>query len=199
MSLVNDQQRSQLSAIQILIWDLLVDGVVNRRSAFHTPSVATVGRGRYPEVRTVVLRHASRDKWELGFNTDRRSSKHRSLTENPHVAWHVYDPSAKIQFRCCGIAGLHHDDDWANAAWQRSKPMSRVCYSQLSAPGAVLFDPDEARIEAEAEDRFGWQNFVAVKVQLKEIEWLHLKAGDNRRAKFCRDEAGKIGGCWLAP
>ena len=46
-----------LADLQGIIWSLLVEGVSDASSPFHTPALATAGEGE-PDVRTVVLRHA---------------------------------------------------------------------------------------------------------------------------------------------
>lgn len=194
-----------LTGVHGLIWDLLEQGVSYRHSPFHVPTVATVTDGGQPELRTVVLRHASRKSGLLGFHTDRRSAKFVSLCANSAVALHVYDPKLKIQVRGSGHAELHLDDEQARGAWEKSNQMSRVCYSQVQAPGARLDTPssttfeDQKNLLGHGTCVAGWANFVLVTVKVERLEWLYLKSTGNRRAMFCRNSLGEVAGTWLAP
>ncbi|MEL7049917.1 MAG: pyridoxamine 5'-phosphate oxidase family protein, partial [Pseudomonadota bacterium] len=79
------------------IWRRLERGVADRRSPFHTPTVATMRRADgLPNLRTVVLRACEHQDRQLTFHTDARSEKCRELRANPAIALHVYDPQAKI-------------------------------------------------------------------------------------------------------
>ena len=50
-------------------WARLARGVKDRRSAFHTPVLASVGADGVPQVRTLVLRAADPVAWRLRFHT----------------------------------------------------------------------------------------------------------------------------------
>lgn len=196
---VEARHRADLDAIYALVWSLLEDGVIDRRSAFHTPAVATVGKDGRPNLRTVVLRHASKAAWTLGFHTDRRSPKFAALRTHRQASFLIYDPPAKIQVLCSGSVELHNNNDRSHAAWQRSHPMSRVCYTQVQAPGTPLDGPEHAEWQTADGSAMGQQNFVVVVARLQTIEWLHLSAQGNRRALFSRDEAGHLSRTWIAP
>ena len=63
-------------------WRLLELGTKDRRSVFHTPSIATIAEDCTPEVRTVVLSAASQKDATLRFHTDRRSGKFQQASSN---------------------------------------------------------------------------------------------------------------------
>ena len=194
-----------LDASRAYAWQLLVRGANDRRSAFHTPCVANVARDGTPEARTVVLRGADPERWELRFHTDVRSGKYTALAASPQISLIAYDPGAKIQLRCRGRAELHHADEVAALAWMKSRPLSRVCYQQSSAPGTPLpsvqdvLGSEAERRAGESADELGRENFAVVRILIHEIEWLYLAAAGHRRALFKRGLDGGIDGQWLAP
>lgn len=177
-------------------WDLLEQGVKARRSAFHTPSLATVGMDGLPDVRTVVLRQADRARALLRFHTDRRSGKWEQLSRNDRCAVHIYDAAMKIQLRLRGTAALHHGDAVATAAWEGSRPLSRQCYAQPAAPGAALDRPLAGGDAQGPTD--GAENFCVLLFTVDRVEWLYLSHRGHRRAAWSRTANGWNGG-WLAP
>ena len=66
-------------------WSLLARGVKNRKSAFHTPTVATIGIDDVPHLRTVVLRGCDEQQ---RFHTDKRSAKVLEISAKPNAAIH---------------------------------------------------------------------------------------------------------------
>ena len=89
--------RDDLMATLEAAWAPFTLAVGTRRGPFHTPTVATVGHGLVPGVRTIVLRHCDARAWTLRFHTDRRSQKYRVFSANPAIAFHVYSYLAKRQ------------------------------------------------------------------------------------------------------
>lgn len=170
-----------LEGTRLEAWKLLTRGVADRRSPFHTPTIATVGLDGAPRMRTVVLRAAEPSARLLRFHTDARSGKVAEIARDPRVGVHVYDARSKIQLRLDGIARVH---PWpaqrAQAAWDASRPQSRACYAQALAPAAVIAAPHEG--EARAGE--GVENFNIVEVEVNAIEWLYLFHAGHRRARF---------------
>jgi len=188
-----------LEAASAFGWALIARGVSDRKSAFHTPVVATCGLDGGPEVRTVVLRGADLGRWTVRFHTDRRSGKVAALTASPRIAMQFYCARSKVQLRLNGVATLHSDDAIAEIAWRNSRPMSRACYAQIRAPGAVIAEPELGAASDAQGEEFGRANFVAVEVAVQRFEWLYLAFGGHRRAEFRRDDQGVVTGRWLAP
>lgn len=181
------------------VWAQLQRGVSDRRSLWHTPTIATVDERGGPELRTVVLRGASSVDWTLRFHTDRRSNKFAQLHAAPLIALHVYDPKQKLQIRISGRASLHWDDDLANKAWDATQPMSRLAYAQVPRPGEKLTTADIARVTGGHHDQEARANFAAVVIHAATIDWLSLAAGGHRRALLERAAFGQFSGHWLAP
>lgn len=176
-------------------WTIIEDGAVDRRVAAHTPTLATTGRDGFPNLRTVVVRHASKADGTIRFHTDVRSSKVAELKQNDRCCLHVYDKSAGMQLRFDGHAELHHADIIARRAWDESKPMSRKCYRQVPAPGQVLATQEDAQPDP-SNDGFG--NFCAVVVNICNIDLYALSHKGHRRVVWNLID-GRWTGCRLAP
>lgn len=171
--------------------------VSDRRSGFHTPTVATIGIDGAPSARTVVLRYFDRPSRTLGFHTDVRSRKWLELQRDPRLSLHGYDAGRKLQlrFRCKSV--LHRGDAVTEAAWAASRAMSRACYAQGLAPGALIDSP-AAALENPRTDVSAYENFAVVRAEFDCMEWLYLAAQGHRRAEF-RWADNVLLAQWLAP
>jgi pyridoxamine 5'-phosphate oxidase len=181
-------------------WRLIARGVADRRSAFHHPTVATIGLDGRPRLRTVILRACDTPRRTLRFHTDVRSEKIGEITCDPRVSLHFYEPSSKIQLRLEGVATVNADNAVADAAWAESRDFSRQTYGIAPGPGTVIaagadFALPESSHEATAPGR---ANFCAVTVEVESLEWLYLASAGHRRAKFDWSN-GSMVSWWLAP
>lgn len=185
-----------LSATHEEAWRLLAQGAADRRSAFHTPVIATLGPDGRARLRTVVLRAVDRATGTLRFHTDRRSEKVAEIDRDNRIALHGYDPGSKIQIRIDGRAAVHMDDDIAKAAWTSSQRMSRVCYGTAPAPGTSIASGGDFTLpQNDAEIAAGEDHFAVVVLTLSSLEWLFLDHAGHRRARFMADGSGQ----WLSP
>lgn len=173
----------------------LARGVADRRSAFHTPTLATIGADGAPEARTLVLRGFDAATRTLRLHTDARSGKVADLAADPRCALHLYDPGAKLQLRIAGRAAVHGGDAVAEAAWAGSREFSRMCYAIEPAPGTPVAEPPAAPRDAEA----GQAVFRVILLRFDRLEWLELAAAGHRRARFAWDDAGALTSTWLVP
>lgn len=174
---------------------LLADAVPNRRSPFHTPTIASLDDAGGPSLRTVVLRGFDAEARSLRFHTDRRSDKARGIARDPRVMMHFYDAALHIQLRVAGRAVLHLEDAVADAAWEGSRSSSRMCYAAPDASGAIVPGPPAAPTDSE----IGRPHFAAVIIGFHRLEWLWLAAAGHQRARFIWDEAGILTADWIAP
>jgi hypothetical protein len=178
-------------------WRLLTAGVTDRRSGFHTLTVATIGLDGRPRTRTVVLRGCEATAATLRFHTDARAAKAAELARDPRIALHAYDPVQKIQIRIEGIARIHADDAVADAAWAGSRDFSRACYGISPGPGTPVTAPDAYAMPEDAEAvAAGRADFRAVVITGATLEWLYLAHAGHRRALF---DLARADGRWLAP
>jgi hypothetical protein len=174
---------------------LLSRGVADRRSAFHTPPLATRGLDGAPSLRTVVLRGFDPATRVLRIHTDRRSPKAAEILADPRAALHAYDAGAQVQMRLAGRAMLHLDDATADAAWDSSREMSRVTYATADAPGTPVAAPPAAPHDPVA----GRANFAVSLLRIVTLDWLLLAAAGHRRARFAWDGSGAQSAGWVAP
>jgi hypothetical protein len=175
---------------------LLTRGVGDRRSPFHTPTLATVTAAGLPTLRTVVLRSFDAEARQLRVHTDRRSAKYAELQAAPQAALHGYDAAAQVQIRLGGRVSRHADDPLADAAWAGSHPGSRLCYAVTPGPGTPAAAPPTA---PQALDAAARGNFAALVLQFDTLEWLWLAAAGHRRAHFAWNAAGDCAASWLVP
>jgi hypothetical protein len=172
---------------------LLVRGAADRRSPFHTPTLATIGLDGAPQARTVVLRAVSPEELSARVHTDLRSAKAAELTADPRATLHFYDARHQVQVRLSGRAELLSGDA-AEPYWTASRPMSRRCYAADPAPGV----PIPAPLPAPLDDTGGRPNFAAILLRVDSLEWLWLWSEGHRRARF-RWRQAEWAGEWLAP
>jgi pyridoxamine 5'-phosphate oxidase len=206
VTIVHKEHYHNLDAALKEGWRMLSAGVVNRHSSFHHANIATVTEDGRPNNRVMILRGADPALRILRFHTDRRSHKFAELYKNPHICALVYDPIEKIQLRLDGKVSLHTDGAIADDAWERSRAMSRACYSIMPSPGTSIEAGDDFKViglnfqhEDTETGQEGRENFAALIIHVQKMEWLYLAAAGNRRAAFSWDEAGRVSGQWLAP
>ena len=169
--------------------------VADRRHAFHTPTLATIGADGAPDLRTLVLRGFERDARALRFHTDQRAAKFTQIAADPRVSLHGYDPGHALQLRLSGVAYLHHQDDIAARAWAASQAMSRRCYAITPAPGT----PIDAPPAAPEDDMAGQAHFAVLRVVFHRLECLWLHVDGHRRAVFSWESDGALHARWLVP
>lgn len=176
---------------------LLSRGVADRRHAFHTPSLASIGQDGTPLARTVVLRGFDAAARTLRFHTDARSAKVGEFAADPRCALHLYDATAQIQLRLAGQIAIHGQDALADTAWAASRPMSRVIYALPpdAGPGTPLGAPLPAPTDPEA----GRPYFRVLVMRMTHLEWLWLAASGHQRAAFAWDDTGALSSSWLVP
>jgi pyridoxamine 5'-phosphate oxidase len=180
-------------------WAQLARGVADRRSACHTPTLATVALDGQPSTRTVILRGCDVPARMIRIHTDRRSAKVAELQRDPRAVLHFYDAGQKLQLRLAGIATLHTGDDVALAAWTQSRPMSRAIYGQALAPGTPCSDPVVAPPPIVPDgERTGFENLLIIRIIVQSIESLYLGHQGHRRARFAWPQ-GPLEAVWLAP
>lgn len=190
---------NDLNASLAEAWRLIARGVKDRRSPFHTPSIATISTDGAPAVRTIVLRGADPARRTLRFHSDGRSRKITELIRDPRVSVHFYDPGRKIQLRATGTAMIHDGDDTATAAWAATRPFSRECYRVTPGPGAEIATPADALFSSAGPDgETGRDVFRAVSVAIDGLEWLYLAHQGHRRAIF-RWASDTLDARWLVP
>jgi pyridoxamine 5'-phosphate oxidase len=183
MTIDSDAPQSLPDVLQ-RIWELLMQGVANRRHAFHHPVVATLGADGTPKSRVVILRSADESCKTVRFHTDTRSEKWRELQSSSSISMTFYDEIERVQVRAEGKADLQTDNDLAQEAWGKSLPMSRVCYGTSPGPGVPVEQGDDYTLPDQLNAAEGYCNFGVIVVNIFRLEWLCLRQASNRRALF---------------
>lgn len=173
---------------------MIARGVADRRSPFHTPTLASIGLDGTPRARTLVLRGFDAASRLLRLHSDRRSEKFAELTKDPRCGLHLYDAGSQVQIRLEATASLHGDDEVAEAAWQASRPFSRICYSIEPAPGTAIAAP----MPAPQDEVAGRAHFGVILLHVHALEWLWLAAEGHRRARIDW-MPGEERATWLVP
>ena len=194
-----------LETILTDIWTRWGRGRADRRSAFHTPVVASVSQSGSPEQRVMVLRHTDRSGGTLRFHTDIRSGKVAQVTDNSVVSVIGYDAGAKVQIRASGTAQIITTGTLPDTAWAATSTSGRRSYLTTLAPGSIsdhatsgLPEAYETTVPTLPESEAGRANFAIIIITLDGFEWLHLASTGHRRATFTRT-GDTWSGVWLIP
>ena len=180
---------NDLAATLKFAWQMVGRGVQDRRSAFHTPVLATQSADG-PQARVLVLRAADAALRNLTFHTDTRSAKLPELASDSRVAVTFYDAARKVQLRLNGVASVHVNKALSQQRWAASRASSLRCYLG-GQPGAVSDVPTsglpsqhEGREPEPHELPLAEPNFAVLQIAVQRMEWLHLHTRGQRRALF---------------
>ena len=187
---------STLDAIRNDIAERLADGATNRRSAMHTPVVATANA----DARVMVLRGFDPESWTLRFHTDARSPKVAVIESDRRIGVLVYDKQAKLQLRLRGTARIVTTGSEVESVWSQSDNFARRCYLG-SGPGEHSGQPTsglpsefEGAEPTDEEVVPARQNFALLLAQIEEADWFSLAHTGHRRALLIGDK-----GRWISP
>ena len=185
---------NNLNKIEQLIWDFFQQGVKNKKSAFHYPTIATGNERRF-NLRTVILREVVRDSHIIIFHTDIRSKKIKELKSNNRLHLHVYDKKNKIQIQAEGKAEIFNKVKLNELTWNSLSNNTKSAYLIKETPGIkIKSEKDFSYLD----EKKGFRNFAIVKVGIKKITFLNLNYDGNKKAFF---EYGKnnIKYFWIVP
>lgn len=189
-----------LEQVRSAIAQLLESGATDRRSAMHTPVVATPDA----DARVMVLRHFDADDWTLRFHTDARSPKCSVISQGAPVGALFYDRAAKTQVRVRGLGRIETDTELADQVWSESTNFARRCYLG-EGPGAVSDAPTSGLPEwaegiqpTDDQVAAGRENFAVLLIELQQLDWFYLANAGHVRAQFALTD-GQWRGRWVAP
>lgn len=172
----------------------LTAAVKEKDSAFREASVASQGHDGHPQVRIMIARDFESEAMVLTFFTDARSPKVAGLQKDSVVQVLMYDPSIKTQLRISGEVEIHEDDALADQLWSNLPEYGRGDYLSRQPPGEQIAHPGDSW-----EDKtLGSQNFMALRVHIRAVDWLKLSSQGHRRALLTWDD-GKYSARWLTP
>ncbi len=169
-----------LAKAENLIWDLLAQGVVNKRSEFHCPTLSTTNKNKLNS-RTIILRKVIESQKTLFFYTDIRSKKISDIISNKNALIHVYYNRYKLQVQFYGKAFIENKNKNTKMIWERFKDFQKINYISKNKPG-VIIKSDEAKYYKNIE--IGYNNFTLIIFKINRIECLQLNSVKNSRAEF---------------
>ncbi len=195
---------TDLDALLDHVWTYVVAGARDRDHPFRTPTFVTALDR--PNVRTVVLREASRADRMLAFHTDRRAHKVGEIRGTKRVAWHHWNAETRAQLRLFGTATVDTSGPFADTMWAEASPRQRLLYvkpkpphTPADAPTSGLADSVQGLDDPAPDDvAAGRRFFAAVRTVIDEIAWLHLHPDGHYRARFrWHDDAWRSD--WIVP
>ncbi|MGB5403097.1 MAG: pyridoxamine 5'-phosphate oxidase family protein [Robiginitalea sp.] len=157
-------------------------GVTDPSHPFKFSTLATLGLGNLPRLRTVRIRDFDPQNMRLTFYTDSRSKKILHIKENNKVSLLFYHPEKLLQLRMEGLAVREKDEEILEGLWDRIEERSQLDYLTASAPGTEIQNPD--KIEYIKERTY----FSAVYILPFKIELVQLKRPNHIRIRYSKRE-----------
>mgnify|MGYP001481062203 CR=1 FL=1 len=177
---------SDLDKGELKIWDLLAQGVVNKKSKFHTPTISTIN-GNEINSRTIILRKVDNKTKMLFFYSDARSRKVLNIKQNNNVTVHLYEPRYKLQVQLYGYANIENKTDKTKGIWNSLNKFSKKNYLSELPPGEKINSLDDLRYNADSEEAF--YNFSLINFKVSKLECLQLSDIKNIRVEFVYTES----------
>ena len=177
----NDLDKGELK-----IWDLLAQGVVNKKSKFHTPTLSTIN-GNAINSRTIILRKVDNKTKMLFFYSDSRSRKVLNIKQNNNATVHLYEPRFKLQVQLYGHAKIENNSEKTKNIWSSLNNFSKKNYLSALSPGEKIDSLDNLKYNTDNEEAF--YNFSLIYFKVSKLEYLQLSDIKNIRVEFVYTES----------
>ena len=177
----NDLDKGELK-----IWDLLAQGVVNKKSKFHTPTLSTVN-GNMINSRTIILRKVDNKTKMLFFYSDSRSRKVLNIKKNNTVTVHLYEPRFKLQVQLYGYAYIENKTEKTKGIWNSLNNFSKKNYLSELSPGEKINSLENLKYNTDNEEAF--YNLSLIYFKVSKLECLQLSDIKNIRVEFVYTES----------
>ena len=177
---------SDLDKGELKIWDLLAQGVVNKKSKFHTPTLSTIN-GNMINSRTIILRKVDNKTKMLFFYSDSRSRKVLNIIQNNNVTVHLYEPRFKLQVQLYGHAKIENKTEKTKDIWSSLRDFSKKNYLSVLSPGEKINNLDDIKYNTDNEEAF--YNFSLINFKVSKLECLQLSDIKNIRVEFVYSES----------
>ena len=194
-----------LPVVEEICWKLLLDAVINRKSAMHQVVVSTA-LGDVSHMRTVVLRRVDVKEKKLYLHTDVRSAKVNDLMLTGKMSWLTYDQSLRTQIRLSGPTIIHHKNEICSAHWGKTGHHSRRYYMLHTSPTSELDQPSTGLTESLRdfnysieESEIGFEHFAVVETTVTWMDWYFTHHAGNLRASFEYKDSSIVRSRWMAP
>ena len=179
----NDLDKGELK-----IWNLLAQGVVNKKSKFHTPTLSTVN-GNMINSRTIILRKVDNKTKMLFFYSDSRSRKVLNIIQNNNVTVHLYEPRFKLQVQLYGHAKIENNSEKTKNIWSSLNSFSKKNYLSALSPGEKINSLENLKYNTDNEEAF--YNFSLIYFKVAKLECLQLSDIKNIRVEFVYTESSE--------
>ena len=183
-----------LEKIEKMIWDYLIQGVKNKKSAFNCPTLITQGEEINP--RTLILREVEKKKFLITFFTDKRTNKKIDIDNNNNSVVHVYDKRRKQQVCLYGKAKIENKNSITKNYWKKLNNFSKLNYAYEKAPGSEILMPNH--VNYMKNDNQMYENFSVINIKIYKIIWLLLSKEGNKKAEFKYNNSN-YNSKWLVP
>ena len=177
---------SDLDKGELKIWDLLAQGVVNKKSKFHTPTLSTVNDNMINS-RTIILRKVDNKTKMLFFYSDSRSRKVLNIIQNNNVTVHLYEPRFKLQVQLYGHAKIENNSEKTKNIWSSLNSFSKKNYLSALSPGEKIDSLDNLKYNTDNEEAYS--NFSLIYFKVSKLECLQLSDTKNIRVEFVYTES----------
>ena len=177
---------SDLDKGELKIWDLLAQGVVNKKSKFHTPTLSTVN-GNMINSRTIILRKVDNKTKMLFFYSDSRSRKVLNIIQNNNVTVHLYEPRFKLQVQLYGHAKIENNSEKTKNIWSSLNSFSKKNYLSALSPGEKIDSLDNLKYNTDNEKAY--INLSLIYFKVTKLECLQLSDIKNIRVEFVYTES----------
>ena len=177
---------SDLDKGELKIWDLLAQGVVNKKSKFHTPTLSTVN-GNMINSRTIILRKVDNNTKMLFFYSDSRSRKVLNIIQNNNVTVHLYEPRFKLQVQLYGHAKIENNSEKTKNIWSSLNSFSKKNYLSALSPGEKIDSLNDLKYNTDNEEAYS--NFSLIYFKATKLECLQLSDIKNIRVEFVYTES----------
>ena len=177
---------SDLDKGELKIWDLLAQGVVNKKSKFHTPTLSTIN-GNAINSKTVILRKVDNKTKMLFFYSDSRSRKVLNIKQNNNATVHLYEPRFKLQVQLYGHAKIENNSEKTKNIWSSLNSFSKKNYLSALSPGEKINSLDNLKYNTDYEEAF--YNFSLIYFKVSKLECLQLSDIKNIRVEFVYTES----------
>lgn len=164
--------------------DNLHKGVSKKGHPFRYGVLGTITLTSEPSLRTIVLRHVSKDMI-LRFYTDGRSNKIAEIKKNNRVNVLFYHQKQLLQVKVEGTATIISNKETLQKYWSGVQPNSRNDYSTYLTTGSPISNPDSVKYLDEE------NHFTIVEITPNRMEYLKLKRPNHLRIQF-----SKLDGIW---
>ncbi len=172
---------SDLDKGESRIWDLLSQGVVNKKSKFHTPTLSTIN-GNAINSRTIILRKVDNKTKMLLFYSDSRSRKVLNIEQNNNITVHLYEPRYKLQVQLYGHADIENKTEKTKDIWNSLSSYSKKNYLSALSPGEKINSLDGIKYNKDNEEAF--HNFSLIYFKVSKLECLQLSDINNIRVEY---------------